>query len=194
MAVEFSQRSDLSPVIGKIFNGLVMAYGYEGDDSGRQQLLMNSNKCLLSLVMKLSEAQLRPLYARLREWRGDIQDSSEGQSSAVRRHAFWSLSAELSRSLRSIFLPCLTSVLPDVIDELVSYVAVMALNLSSACPSAVACFFSYHAGNCRFFVMPTNQKNGRVKATSCGGIRCFKRAYGQSKTLATIIALPRICP
>jgi hypothetical protein len=124
MAVEFSQRSDLSPVIGKIFNGLVMAYGYEGDDSGRQQLLTNSNKCLLSLVMKLSEAQLRPVYARLREWRGDIQDSSEGQSSAIRRHAFWSLSAELSRSLRSIFLPCLTSVLPDVIDELVSYVAV----------------------------------------------------------------------
>ena len=120
MAVEFSQRADLSPVIGKIFNGLVMAYGYEGDESGRPQLLMNANKCLLSLVMKLSEAQLRPLYARLREWRGGIEDSSEGQSSAVRRHAFWSLSAELSRSLRSIFLPCLTSVLPDVIDELVS--------------------------------------------------------------------------
>ena len=120
MAVEFSQRADLSPVIGKIFNGLVMAYGYEGDESGRPQLLMNANKCLLSLVMKLSEAQLRPLYARLREWRGGIEDNSEGQSSAVRRHAFWSLSAELSRSLRSIFLPCLTSVLPDVIDELVS--------------------------------------------------------------------------
>ena len=79
---------------------------------------MDANNCFLSLVMKLSEAQLRPLYARLREWRGDIGDSSTGVSSTARRHAFWSLSAELSKSLRSIFLPCLTSVLPDVIDEL----------------------------------------------------------------------------
>ncbi|KAL7543016.1 hypothetical protein ACHAXR_012507 [Thalassiosira sp. AJA248-18] len=114
IAVESSQRSDLSPIIGKIFNGLVMAYGYEGDEFSRPEMLRSANKCLLSLVMKLSEAQLRPLYARLREWRGDIED----ESSSGRRYAFWSLSAELSKSLRSIFLPCLTSVLTDVIDEL----------------------------------------------------------------------------
>ena len=120
LAVESSHRSDLSPIVGKILNGLVMAYGYEGDECSRPQLLMSANKCFLSLIMKLSEAQLRPLYARLREWRGDIEDKSDGRSSAVRRHAFWSLSAQLSRSLRSIFLPCLTSVLQDVIDELVS--------------------------------------------------------------------------
>ncbi len=120
LAVESSHRSDLSPTVGKILNGLVMAYGYEGDECSRPQLLMSANKCLLSLVMKLSEAQLRPLYARLREWRGDIEDKSDERSSAVRRHAFWSLSAQLSRSLRSIFLPCLTSVVQDVIDELVS--------------------------------------------------------------------------
>lgn len=128
MAVEHSQRTEISPVIGKIFNGLVMAYGYEGDDSGsRSQLLMHANKCLISLVMKLSEAQLSPLYARLREWKGDIMDdeSSVGESLTIRRHAFWSLSAELSKSLRSIFLPCLTSVLPDVIDELENAVSLL---------------------------------------------------------------------
>ena len=38
--------------------------------------------------------------------------------SSIRRHAFWSLSAELSKNLRSIFLPCLTSVVTDLIDEL----------------------------------------------------------------------------
>jgi len=118
IAVESSQRSELSPIIGKVFNGLVMAYGYEGNDSSRPQMLLSANKCLLSLVMELSEAQLRPLYARLREWRGDIEDESEGSVSSARRYAFWSLSAELSKSLRSIFLPCLTSVLTDVIDEL----------------------------------------------------------------------------
>lgn len=118
IAVESSQRSQLSPIIGKVFNGLVMAYGYEGNAISRPQMLRSANKCLLSLVMKLSETQLRPLYARLREWRGDIEDESEGSVSSVRRYAFWSLSAELSKSLRSIFLPCLTSVLTDVIDEL----------------------------------------------------------------------------
>ena len=121
IAVESSQRSQLSPIIGKIFNGLVMAFGYvEGDESSRSKMLQSANKCLLSLVMKLSEAQLRPLYARLREWRGDIEEEGDGQVSSIRRYAFWSLSAELSKSLRSIFLPCLTSVLTDVIDELVS--------------------------------------------------------------------------
>ena len=120
VAIESSQRSELSPVIWKIFNGLVNAYDYEGSDSGRSQVLLRANKCLLSLVMKMSESQLRPFYARLREWRGPISVDSNGAASSVtRRHAFWSLSAELSKFLRSIFLPCLTSVFVDVVDELV---------------------------------------------------------------------------
>ncbi len=121
-AVESSQRSELTPVVAKIFNGLVASYAYEGNDADdREELLSNANKCLLALVMKLSEAQLRPLYARLREWRGDIKnDKDSSSSSCVRRFAFWNLSAELSKFLRGIFLPCLTSVITDVIDELVS--------------------------------------------------------------------------
>ena len=121
IAVDSSKRSELSPVIGKIVNGVLMAYGYDGDENSRRKMLQSANKCLLSLVMKLSEAQLRPLYARLREWRGAIEDNEEeGSVSSNRRYAFWSLSAELSKNLRSIFLPCLTSVITDVIDELVS--------------------------------------------------------------------------
>jgi U3 small nucleolar RNA-associated protein 10 len=118
IAVESAPRSQLTPVIGKIIRGLVIAYGYEGEDICRAEMLQQANKCLLSLVMKLSEAQLRPLYARLRNWRGDIEEESKTETSSVRRFAFWSLSAELSKSLRSIFLPCLTSVLADVFDEL----------------------------------------------------------------------------
>lgn len=115
--IENSSRSDLTSVVGKIFNGLVTAYACEGDAEGTTKLLANANTCLLSLVMKLSETQLRPLYARLREWRGGI----EGEGSLYsRRYAFWSLSAELSKALKSIFFPCLTSVIADVVDELVS--------------------------------------------------------------------------
>ncbi|KAL7520123.1 hypothetical protein ACHAWX_004867 [Stephanocyclus meneghinianus] len=119
IATENAARSDLTPVVGKIFNGLVVAYQNEGDEKSSPQLLKYANKCLLSLVMKLSEAQLRPLYTRLREWRGNI-DAGKIPSPAAssRRYAFWSLSAELSQALKSIFLPCLTSVMTDVIDEL----------------------------------------------------------------------------
>ena len=119
-AIESSQQSALSPVIGKISNGLVLAYGYE--QVGREEMLQIADSSLLSLVMKLSEAQLHPLYARFREWRGDINDEGGSQSSSPsRRRAFWSLSATLSKSLRSIFLPCMTSVLTDIIEELVRF-------------------------------------------------------------------------
>lgn len=119
-SVGTSERSELPPVIGKIFNVLVAAYSYEGGDEWKSRLLSDANKVLLSLVMKLSESQLRQLYARLREWRGDIkeEDDDDSNQSSSRRVAFWTLSAALSKSLRSIFLPCLTSVLTDVIDEL----------------------------------------------------------------------------
>ncbi|KAL3799942.1 hypothetical protein HJC23_007415 [Cyclotella cryptica] len=119
IATEVAARSDLTPVAGKIFNGLVTAYEYTWDEKSIPQLLQYANQCLISLVMKLSEAQLRPLYARLREWRGSI-DTGKVASSALstHRYAFWSLSAELSQALKSIFFPCLTSVITDVIDEL----------------------------------------------------------------------------
>ena len=120
VAIDSTERTALAPTIGKIFNCLVLAYGYQGGPEARVALLQVGNKCLLALVMKLSESQLRPLYARFREWRGDIQDVPDNNESVIRRHAFWSLSAQLSRTLRSIFLPCTTSVISDIIDELVS--------------------------------------------------------------------------
>jgi phosphatidylserine/phosphatidylglycerophosphate/cardiolipin synthase-like enzyme len=120
IARENVAKSDLTPVVGKVFNGLVTTYAHEGDEKSTTQLLLGANKCLLSLVMKLSEAQLRPLYARLREWRGNIDGNKGSSALSSRRYAFWSLSAELSKALKSIFFPCLTSVISDVIDELVS--------------------------------------------------------------------------
>jgi hypothetical protein len=74
---------------------------------------------MVGLIMKLSEAQLRPLYMKLREWRGDF-DNDFQRRSCLRRQAFWKLSAVLSIELRSIFLPYMSSVLTDAISELVS--------------------------------------------------------------------------
>jgi hypothetical protein len=57
------------------------------------------------------------MHASLREWKGDL-DQSQSERGASRRFTFWSLSARLSKDLRSIFLPCLNMVFDDVIMEL----------------------------------------------------------------------------
>ena len=67
--------------------------------------------------MKLSEAQLRPVYAKLRAWRGD--------DNASRKFAFWSISSVLPKELKSIFLPCLSTVVDDVLQELDVAVSVL---------------------------------------------------------------------
>jgi hypothetical protein len=120
-SVESAPRSDLSPVVDKTLNALTTVYSLnEGNEFISNELMESANAVLIAMVMKLSEAQLRHLYARLREWRGDLDVSTtEGKASACRRYAFWSLSAALSRALRSIFLPCLSSVISDTTDELV---------------------------------------------------------------------------
>ena len=78
-----------------------------------------ANKALLSLVMKMSEAQLRPLYSRLREWRGDLVKDEDDNESSIRRFSFWSMTAVLCKELRGIFLPCMSSVVGDIVQELV---------------------------------------------------------------------------
>jgi hypothetical protein len=121
-SVECTSRAELTPVVGKLLNAILISFKYGDDEEGQQELLSAANKTLLALVLKLSEAQLRPLYARIREWRGDLDETStegdDAEEAATKRYAFWSMSALLSRELRSIFLPCLSSVLPDAIKEL----------------------------------------------------------------------------
>ena len=120
-SVESTVHSELSPSIGKLLNALLLSFDYDSSDCGQRELLSSVNQTLLALVMKISEAQLRPLYARIREWRGELElFDADGHSvaSATRRYAFWSMSALFSKELRSIFLPCLSSVLIDAIKEL----------------------------------------------------------------------------
>lgn len=117
-----SSRSALSPLVGKVLNALLQAYNHDCSTTNeRTELLKQSNETLLSLVLKLSESQLRPLYARLREWRGELDSSSNNALHATKkRYAFWSLSAAISQKLRNIFLPCMSSVVGDMVKELVS--------------------------------------------------------------------------
>ncbi len=118
LAITSSSRVDLAPLAGKIINSLVQAYSFDCKVEAMCELLSVANDTMLSMVMKLSEAQLRPLYAKLRQWRGDLDQSSSDSDSVRKRNAFWSLSAAMSKELRSIFLPCLSTVVGDIIKEL----------------------------------------------------------------------------
>ena len=114
--ISSAPRADIPSVILKVIGAMMSAYSFQGEE-GRHELLHSANSVLLSLVMKLSEAQLRPLYARLREWRGDIKDT---EISSIRRYSFWSMTSLLTRELKGIFLPCMSSVVGDLVGELVS--------------------------------------------------------------------------
>ncbi len=119
LSISQSSRSDLSPAAGQILNALAQTYGHDCSE-GRSQLLNGANETLLSLVMKLSESQLRPLYTRLREWRGEFDTSNDNKSLTCKRFAFWSLSAAVCQKLRNLFLPCMSIVVGDIVKELVS--------------------------------------------------------------------------
>jgi len=120
LSIREASRDNLSLTVNKIFGALVSAFSYEGATEARQDLLSTANDTFMALVMKLSEAQLRPVYARFREWRGEFDAENGDRSTAIRRYAFWSMSATLTKDLKGIFLPCLSSVVTDIVDELVS--------------------------------------------------------------------------
>jgi U3 small nucleolar RNA-associated protein 10 len=103
-SVEHTSRSEIGAVKGNVLNVILRSCDFD------TKLLEVANEVLLALVMKLSEAQLRPVYAKLREWRGD--------DDADRKFSFWSLSAVLAKELKSIFLPCMSSVVNDALQEL----------------------------------------------------------------------------
>ena len=118
ISIRSCSRADLSSIIVKVIGVAMSSFGYSKLD-GRFELLDAANKALLSLVMKMSEAQLRSLYSRLREWRGDLVKDEDDNGSSIRRFAFWSMTSVLCKELRGIFLPCMSSVLTDIVQELV---------------------------------------------------------------------------
>jgi len=114
MSIQSSSRAELATLRSWVLKTVVSAYEYEGKEEEQQMLFAAANQMMLSLVLKLSEAQLRPLYSKLREWKSAIVRSNTNS----RRLAFWSLSSVLSKELRVIFLPCLTTVVTDAVEEL----------------------------------------------------------------------------
>jgi hypothetical protein len=56
----------------------------------------------------------------MREWRGELNFANLTAISSSKRYAFWSITASLAKELRNLFLPCLSTIVMDVVSELVS--------------------------------------------------------------------------
>ncbi|KAI2507685.1 hypothetical protein MHU86_6778 [Fragilaria crotonensis] len=110
-AVEQMPRAEIGAVTGHVLNSILYCCETETISF---DLISN---VLIALVMKLSENQLRPVYARLRTWRGD--------DNPTRKFAFWNLSSALSKELKSIFLPYLSTVVSDALTDLDLAVSVL---------------------------------------------------------------------
>jgi len=135
MSIKKSSKSDLAAVMSKSISAIMTAATYS-EEVGRFMILSSASQALVALVMKLSESQLRPLFLKMREWKGDLSsdrnDSRDSLQSSVRRYAFWTITAKLTTELRSLFLPCLSAVVTDLVDELEFAASRLSLHGNSA--------------------------------------------------------------
>jgi len=107
-AIKASTKSAILPFLASIISCIFAAYDSHSD------LLPAANSSLMALILKLSETKLRSLYSQFREWRG----LEFKESTPQKRFAFWSMSAILAKNLKGIFLPCLATVVVDIVEEL----------------------------------------------------------------------------
>lgn len=118
--LKFSTERASSASVGAqqhaLLNSITKAFEYKGAWKERSSVVLAACDLFDTLVLKLSEVQLRRIYTSMREWRGDL-NLTDPEQLATRRFAFWAVSPRLSKGLRTIFLPCLTSVLDDMVAE-----------------------------------------------------------------------------
>lgn len=116
-STEHAGSSIIAAQSNTLLSSVTTSFEYQGAWNERSPIVVAACDLFDALVLKLSEAQLRRVYASIREWRGGL-DRSDPEILATRRFAFWAVSARLSKGLRSIFLPCLSVVMDDVTAEL----------------------------------------------------------------------------
>jgi hypothetical protein len=117
-SIRTSKSSEVSGQINVVLKTAFHIFERDGILDENSSLMDAADEMVISLVLKLSEVQLRTLYAKMRDWRSEVAQESAGAKQ--RSLAFWILSSALSKHLKSIYLPCLTTVFSDAVAELVS--------------------------------------------------------------------------
>ena len=119
MSIHNAKSAEIAGKANSILKAGTFVFDLAGKHGHNAGLVDSAVKMFMAMVLKLSELQLRDLYSKVRAWRGEFVKAKPTEA-AFRRYCFWLLSAELAFQLRSIFLPCVSSVFSDVVLELVS--------------------------------------------------------------------------
>ena len=122
-SIDQAPKADLPTVRNYVVKAMLMSFDFEGSIDESSTLLDTANGVGIALVMKLSEVQLRVLFSKVREWRNEKIDDI--RKAARRQHAFWSMTAVLSRELRSIFFSCMSNVFEDAVKDLETVVTLL---------------------------------------------------------------------
>jgi hypothetical protein len=118
MSIDHSKPSELGGKTNAILKAGTFVYDFASNADSSSDLVVLATEMFMTLVLKLSELQLRSFYATLRSWRG-IFDKERPTKDSFRRYCFWFFSSSLATRIKSIYIPCFTSVFSDVVDELV---------------------------------------------------------------------------
>ena len=118
MSIEQSKPSELGGNTNSIVQVGTFVYDFASKAECSNDLILLATDMLMALVLKLSEIQLRSLYAKLRSWCGNF-DKERPTIGSSRRYCFWFFSSSLASQIKSIYLPCFTTVFSDAVDELV---------------------------------------------------------------------------
>ena len=118
ISINQSKPSELGGNINSIIQTGTFVYDFASDAECSDDLILLATEMFMALVLKLSEIQLRSLYTKLRSWRGNF-DKERPTIGSFRRYCFWFFSSSLASQVKSIYLPCFTTVFSDAVDELV---------------------------------------------------------------------------
>lgn len=114
-SVDLMSPREASALKSSLFACITKALEKKGNTE--LQVLDQSTKVFQCLVLKLSEGQLRRVYTALNGWKNELGQNPSAANSC-RREAFWAISSALAGKLRALFMPCLSSVVNELVVEL----------------------------------------------------------------------------
>ena len=117
VSVDKGSNSEIAAQTKPLLLSITSAFEHTGPVEERTSLIECACTLLHSFVLKLSELQLRRLFASLKEWCGKL-DTLKPDLGAEKRFAYWRACCTLSKTLRSIFFPCLSMAWAEAISEL----------------------------------------------------------------------------
>ena len=116
-SVSSASLGQLAPFRDPLITMMLSSFEKYSTESDHDSILSRGRTALLAIVLRSSEFQLRNIFSKLKTWK-DIDSSTDDRERMFHRRAFWLLSESLSEKLKSLYLPCLSLCLTDLLNEI----------------------------------------------------------------------------